>query len=182
MVPEFYARDEHGVPLRWVARMRESMACLTPRFSANRTVREYTEQHYLPAAADYCKRAADKGKLGAELCVWRRIVEQHWARVRFGAVAVESGAQEHRFDIQVYLDDLAPDAVRVELYATSQNGTEPVRQPMTRGEALVGSAGGYLYSARVPATRPPSDYTARAIAWHPDATVPLEAPEILWQK
>ena len=26
------------------------MARLTPRFSANRTVREYTEQHYLPAA------------------------------------------------------------------------------------------------------------------------------------
>ena len=29
------------------------MARLTPRFSANRTVREYTEQHYLPAATAY---------------------------------------------------------------------------------------------------------------------------------
>ena len=53
VIPEFYARDEQGIPTAWVARMRESMARLTPRFSANRTVREYTEQHYLPAATAY---------------------------------------------------------------------------------------------------------------------------------
>ena len=41
--------------------MRESMAQLTPRFSADRTVREYTEQHYLPAATAYLERAANKG-------------------------------------------------------------------------------------------------------------------------
>jgi len=29
------------------------MAVLTPRFSANRTVQEYTEDYYLPAAARY---------------------------------------------------------------------------------------------------------------------------------
>jgi glycogen phosphorylase len=59
--PEFYARDEQGIPTAWVKRMRESMARLTPRFSANRAVREYTEQHYLPAAAAYRERAANKG-------------------------------------------------------------------------------------------------------------------------
>ena len=42
VIPEFYTRDEQGIPVAWVARMRESMAHLTPTFSANRTVREYT--------------------------------------------------------------------------------------------------------------------------------------------
>ena len=42
VVPEFYRRDENGIPTAWVARMRESMARLTPRFSANRAVREYS--------------------------------------------------------------------------------------------------------------------------------------------
>src|SRR5512146_2508481 len=42
VIPEFYTRNDDGVPTAWVARMRESMAQLTPRFSANRTVREYT--------------------------------------------------------------------------------------------------------------------------------------------
>ena len=49
VVPEFYTRNEKGIPTAWVKRMRESMARLTPRFSADRAVREYTEQHYLPA-------------------------------------------------------------------------------------------------------------------------------------
>src|ERR1700693_5240755 len=45
VVPEFYALDEQGIAATWVARMRESMARLTPRFSTNRAVCEYTEQH-----------------------------------------------------------------------------------------------------------------------------------------
>jgi len=42
VIPEFYTRDKSGIPTAWVKRMRESMAQLTPQFSANRTVREYT--------------------------------------------------------------------------------------------------------------------------------------------
>jgi starch phosphorylase len=46
--------------------MRESMAQLTPRFAASRTVSEYTEQYYLPAAVAFRARAADKGALAKE--------------------------------------------------------------------------------------------------------------------
>ena len=51
IVPAFYDRNEAGVPERWVAMMRESMARLTPQFSANRTVREYTEKYYCASRA-----------------------------------------------------------------------------------------------------------------------------------
>jgi starch phosphorylase len=182
VVPEFYSRDEHGVSTRWVARMRESMASLTPQFSANRTVREYTEKHYLVAAETYCQRAASEGKLAAELCAWKRTVDQHWGRVRFGSVSVETANAEHRFQVQAYLDDLPPDATRLELFAPGRDGKEPERWEMRRGESLVGAAGGYLYSVSVPAERPASDYTPRAVAFHPDAIVPLEAREIAWQR
>jgi starch phosphorylase len=47
IIPEFYRRDDRGLPQGWIARMRESMARLTTAFSANRAVRQYTEQHYL---------------------------------------------------------------------------------------------------------------------------------------
>src|ERR1700676_619753 len=53
VVPEFYARNGDGIPTAWVARMRKSMATLTPQFSADRAVRDYTERHYLPAAKAY---------------------------------------------------------------------------------------------------------------------------------
>ncbi len=49
----------------YVARTRESMARLTPRFSINRAVCEYTEQHYLPAASTYRERSGNKGAIGS---------------------------------------------------------------------------------------------------------------------
>ena len=36
VIPEFYTRDTNNLPTRWLARVRESMASLTARFSANR--------------------------------------------------------------------------------------------------------------------------------------------------
>ena len=58
VIPEFYERNEKGLPLKWLGRIRESMARLTSEFSATRAIREYTENHYLPAASNYRERAA----------------------------------------------------------------------------------------------------------------------------
>jgi starch phosphorylase len=71
IIPEFYTRDERGIPRGWVARMRESMARLTPLFSTNRAVRQYTEEHYLAAASAFKERAANQGALGADLLRWQ---------------------------------------------------------------------------------------------------------------
>jgi starch phosphorylase len=181
IVPKFYERDEQGIPTQWIAMMRESMARLTPVFSANRTVREYTEKHYLPAAAAYCSRAAQRGKLAADLLQWERTLNENWAHIRFGQLHIETRDGQHVFELQVYLDDVSADAVRVELYADSADGDEPIRQAMQRGHELLGSVGGFLYSASVPATRPASDYTARVVPFKDGAIVPLETDQILWQ-
>ena len=182
VVPEFYTRDANGIPTAWVARMRESMARLTPRFSANRTVREYTEQHYLPFAAAYRARAADKGTVGRQVINWRQALEQKWAMLHFGEVKVETNGEQHAFEVQLYLDELDPCAVRVELYADGASGGDPVRQEMMRIRQLVGAVGGYVYSATVSAARPAADYTARVIPHRDGVAVPLEAARILWQR
>ena len=182
VIPEFYTRDERGIPTAWVARMRESMARLTPLFSANRSVREYTEQHYLPAAAAYRLRSAKKGARGRQMIAWRSSLEQKWAVLRFGEVKVETKGEQHVFDVHVYLDDLDPEAVRVELYADGVNGGIPVRQEMTRVRQLVGSTGGYVYSGAVSTARPSTDYTARVIPYCSGVSVPLEVAPILWQR
>ncbi len=181
VIPEFYSRDQDGLPTAWIARMRESMARLTPQFSAGRTVREYTEQHYLPAAANYLERAADKGVAGAGVVKWRHTLDEKWAALRFGEVNVETTGNQHVLDVPVYLDDLDPGAVRVELYAEGVNGGEPIRLEMRRARQLVGAANGYVYSATVPASRPTTDYTARIVPQGSNVSVPLEASFILWQ-
>ena len=180
VVPEFYTRNEKGIPVGWVARMRESMARLTPAFSTNRVVRQYTEEHYLSAAANYSARAANHGRLGLDLLNWQTALSKHWSALRFGSATVDQQGEQYFFQVQVYLDELDPEAVKVELYAEGQNGGAPVRQPMNRGERLVGSANGFIYTVRVPATRPATDYTPRLIPHHSGASVPLEASFILW--
>ncbi|CAG4882369.1 Glycogen phosphorylase [Georgfuchsia toluolica] len=182
VIPEFYSRDENGIPTAWVARMRESMARLTPLFSANRAVREYTEQHYLPAASAYLARAVNKGAAGVTIVNWRRALEQKWAALRFGEVKIETAGEQHVFEVQVYLDDLDPETVRIELYADGVNGTAPERAEMKRVRQLVGATNGYAYRAGVPAARPATDYTARVIPHRDGVAVPLEAPRILWQR
>jgi glycogen phosphorylase len=162
--------------------MRESMARLTPCFSADRTVREYTEQHYLPAAATCLERAADRGAVGGQVLHWQQALDQKWATLHFGEVKVETGAGQHMFEVEVYLNDLDPNAVGVELYADGVNGGGPVRQEMKRVRELVGADGGYVYGARVPAVRPLTDYTARVIPHCSSVAVPLEATQILWQR
>ncbi|MBV9505047.1 MAG: alpha-glucan family phosphorylase [Acidobacteriia bacterium] len=182
IVPAFYDRDSQGVPSRWVAKMRESLTRLTPQFSANRTVREYTEAHYLPAAAAYCRRAADGGNAAMEIRRWQRQVAEHWDNLRFGELHVETQGPEHQFRVHVYLDELPPEAVAVELYADPVGSGEPFRAQMSRAHALAGSVGGYVYEGKAPAGRPADSYTARLVPFHDGVAVPLEAAEILWQK
>jgi starch phosphorylase len=159
------------------------MANLTPEFSANRTEREYTEKHYLPAAEAYARRSADKGKIGAALVEWQENLARGWKDVHFGPLQVGSVDGHSIFEVQVYLGAIDPGAVRVELCADPvQGGEPPFRQVMDRGQQLTGSVNGYLYSARVPATRNAGDFTPRVVGYHPDAVVPLEAGEILWER
>jgi starch phosphorylase len=182
VIPEFYNREESGIPTAWVKRIRESMARLTPRFSTNRTVREYTEQHYLPAADVYRTRAADNGAVGREVVNWEQTLRQQWAMLRFGDMKVETRGKQHVFEVQVYLNDLDPKAVRVELYADGVMDSAPARLVMTRVHQLVGASGGFVFNAAVPATRPPADYTARIIPHRFGVAVPLEVDLILWQR
>ncbi|MEO7773193.1 MAG: alpha-glucan family phosphorylase [Steroidobacteraceae bacterium] len=182
VVPEFYSRDAQGVPTAWVARMRESMATLTPHFSTNRVVRDYTNKHYVPAATNYRARAADKGEQGVRMIGWQRVLEQKWAELRFDKVSIATLATGHVFQVQVYLDAVEPDAVRVELYAEGLGGGDPVRQEMERVRPLPGATNRYLYRAQVPASRPASHYTPRIVARRIGVSVPLEAAFILWQR
>ncbi len=182
VIPEFYTRDDQGIPSAWVARMRESMARLTPRFSTNRAVREYIERYYFPAASAYRERTGDKGAIGLQVVNWQHALEQKWSALRFGEVKFETHGEQHVFEGQVYLNDLDLKAVRVELYADGVMGSAPVRQEMKRVRQLAGASGGYVYSAAVSAARPAADYTARVIPQCEGVAIPLEDARILWQR
>ena len=101
VIPEFYERDESGMPSKWLGRIRESMARLTPEFSATRAIREYTESHYLPAASGYRDRTANDGALGLGLLRWKQDLDRHWSTVRFVKVEINTHDGKHYFQADV---------------------------------------------------------------------------------
>ena len=182
VVPEFYARDEKGLPAAWVERVRESAARLTPRFSATRTVKEYTELHYLPAARNFRDRGADKGAGGTALLAWRELLEREWESLKFGQVKAGTDGDTRFFEIEVFLGNVPPDAVAVELYAEPVLDGAPFRRELKGKRLADGVPGLYMYSGDAPAELAAGDYTARVIPRLKGAAVPLEAGRILWQR
>jgi glycogen phosphorylase len=47
VIPEFYERNEHGVPVAWVRRMRNAMRSLIPMYNTDRMVAEYYDKYYI---------------------------------------------------------------------------------------------------------------------------------------
>ena len=137
----------------------------------------------LPAACGSLPRACcRKGRRGQAN---RRLVARDGKGVARPALRRNEGRDQRGaapFQVQVYLNDLDPNAVRVELYADGVDGEAPIRQEMQRLRQFDGGIGGYDYSARVPATRPDTDYTARVVPHDYGVAVPLEAARILWQR
>jgi starch phosphorylase len=183
VIPEFYDRNTEGIPVNWIKRVRKSMATLTSNFSSGRTVREYTEKYYLPAAANYLSRAAHGGELGKRIVQGKHTLDDHWGQLKFGALKVSKhplgdAHSEYDIEVAVFLGGLDSNAVAVELVAGAVNGGELFRLEMKPS----GGEGGWVnYIGSVPASRPASDYTPRIIAKSEVISIPLEYERILWQ-
>lgn len=180
VLPAFYDRDPAGLPRGWIARVRQSMSTLTPMYSANRAMREYTERYYLPAARAFARRSASGGAGAAAITQWASSLRERWGALRFGPVNVVTDGGRHRFTVPLYLDGADPEAVAVELYAEPLGAGAPAgRFPMRRVAPLHG-AHGFVYGADVPDSRPASHFTPRVVPTHQDACVPLELPLVQW--
>jgi len=182
VIPEFYNRNEKGIPNVWISRMRESMAQLTPQFSADRTVREYTEKHYLPAAKAFLERTANKGSMAKQLTDKLHTLEEKWDSICFGEVEVTTIENQYKFNVEIFLNDLNPNLVQVELFADGVNGEPPTILKMKRETKSKAATRAFHYYASVFSGRPSSDFTPRIKTNIPGVSVPLEIALIIWQR
>ncbi|HEU5366212.1 MAG TPA: alpha-glucan family phosphorylase, partial [Hanamia sp.] len=179
VVPDFYSRDGNGIPVKWIEKMRKSMATLTPRFSANRVVREYTEKYYLPAAANYKKRAEDKGAPAKKMIHAMNEIKNKWQQIHFGETTIENLEDGYEFKILIGINGIHPEQVVVELFAEGINGApaEIIKMETVSGQ----NVGNYVFHAIVRTKRNAKDYTARIKPCYEGISAPLEDNRILWQ-
>lgn len=183
VIPDFFERDHNGIPQRWVQRIRESMAKLTPKFSTNRMVAEYFHNHYVPLAERYRRRSTNDAALAKDIVAWQQRIERHWNAIHVGNI--ETRVENTQIDVsaQVFLDGLEDSEVRVQFYADPpEDDADPIIQTLQREEPLPGTINGYRYHLRFESNRPLSDYTLRIIPYHPEAVLPVENTRILWAR
>jgi starch phosphorylase len=178
IIPLFYKRNELGVPVEWIRCMRQSMAQLTLPYSSIRSLQEYTEKYYLPAASLYQKRLANHAEEGRKIEEWKTFVSDHWKSIYYGTPALEIKDGQYHFSVPVFFNGMNPGDVSVELYANGINGSSAVKQKMdivsTNNESVI-------FLGSVPADRPSYHYTPRIIPVNGAISIPLECSNILWQ-
>ncbi|MGH6889671.1 MAG: alpha-glucan family phosphorylase [Rhizomicrobium sp.] len=182
IVPEFYDRDADGLPRAWLSRIRRSMSVLTPAFASTRMMRDYVEKAYLPLADAFRARTGQGAALARQLHEWAQSLRNRWPGLHLGQpTAVESG-ERLRFSVPVFLGDVQPDFIRVELFADEEDGRAAEVIALHREQAIPGAAHGYVYAGEVAGSRAADDYTLRLVPHHDDAFVPAELPLISWQR
>ncbi len=143
-------------------------------------VRDYVEKLYLPAAQAFRERTAEGEGLARQLRQWEVLVRRQWHFMHWGKKEFRAEGNDLVVMVQLYLGELPPELVQVQLYAEPVGDGEAVRMPMERGAAIAGALNGFLYGCRVAGDRPPRDYTPRVIPYHPKARVPAELNLISW--
>ena len=179
IVPDFYNRNPSGIPADWIKKVKNSMATLTPAFSADRAVQDYTEKYYLPAAFNYKKRSASQGAVGKQKYQELQDLRNRWEGIRFGKLEIRNEDNGHYFSIPVHLNGINLSKLLVELYADSVN-ILPAEKILMTYEIDPDDENGFLFHAFIPAARSVSDYSVRIIPRDPEISVPLENNLIRW--
>lgn len=87
VIPAYY-RQENGLPLEWVHLMKNSMQSITPYFSSERMVKEYTEKYYLPCIRRGKDICGNNFAMAKKLTEYKRFMQENWDRVK--VLSVES--------------------------------------------------------------------------------------------
>ncbi|PWC08252.1 alpha-glucan family phosphorylase [Mycetocola zhujimingii] len=139
IAPLFYERNESGDPERWLGHVRHTLATLSPRLTADRMVRQYVAELYVPAYSSQAVLRHDGYRAARALAEWKRRVTAAWPDVSI--VHVESGGldatpqvgDELRLRATVRLGTLSPDDVAVQVvYGQSRTGDDELHDTRTQ--------------------------------------------------
>jgi starch phosphorylase len=175
IAPRFYDRGPDGVPTRWVANVRHTLATLSPELSAGRMVREYVERLYLPAAAADRAISAKSYQPARDLTAWKAKVTAAWPGVH--VTHVESGGVDaspqvgERLQVRAFvqLGTLSPDDLAVEVvHGRPRDGDQLVdTRTVTLELDSIDASGIGSYAGTVPLDRSGSfGYTVRVVPSH----------------
>lgn len=165
VIPCFYERDAQGIPRKWVQKIKKSMATLTFRFSTSRSVPEYVENYYVPAAIRYEKRKENNSQLAEKIATWKKNWEK--AELEIKKIEIQTQGKESKVKLEITMKNIEDEMVRFELFAEKEPPISLQKEDS-------------FYFADFCTLRPLTDFTLRAIPSFPGIKIPLECHQIHW--
>jgi len=153
ILPIFYERGPDGIPRRWVAKMKASMHKLCPMFNTHRMVSEYWNRFYRPAAERGAQLMEQDWENLKKLARWREKVMYNWTNVAIKGIRLPELSevvvgQGYVVETDIYLGDLLPEDVLVEVYAGRVDPSNRFLDRFTRVMKSSETVGDRLYRYR----------------------------------
>ncbi|MBO5309489.1 MAG: alpha-glucan family phosphorylase, partial [Lentisphaeria bacterium] len=162
IIPCFYERQGHDLPLRWINYMKESIITGLGEFSSTRMVDDYENMFYRPAREAYQELTHDNAAYARRLRDEKQRLEANFYAGRLhvtSPVADRPLTDLHvgdtfRVTSQVYLGDLTPAEVEVEAYFGTVNAHNEILESSSAKLEMVKELGdgNYEYSGNVTCT------------------------------
>jgi len=187
VAPAFYDRDADGVPRKWVARMKESIATYSPVFCTHRMVAEYANKTYEPAATLW-HRLTGNGLADARTAsAFLRRVRTAWPSVRIVEIRDDApdevaGGSLVKVTAVIEKDGLSATDLRVDLLygeataagALSGYGMNPMSLSRDAGGPAV------FEGTFSPGSGGRAGYTIRVKPGHPTLPEVVDTDLVLW--
>jgi glycogen phosphorylase len=186
IIPLFYSVEDNHVPHRWIARMKESIAELVPRFNSNRMVKEYCQDYYSHSLGRCVQLMADDCKPARDLSAWKMKVNAGWRDVNVKSIEATSLKQitsntELNVTATITLGSLDPEDVEVQVYfgPLRSDGSIAISGVMPLEPVTVDGVTSYKGKVSFPESGR-YGYTVRVIPYHPLMGNALKMGLVAW--
>lgn len=178
IVPLFFDRDELGIPRRWLASVRQSMATLAETWRSHRMVEQYVDDHYLPNALRAARLQTNGASRARRLAATLDRVTRAWPSVRLEVATCVEAADVMTVDLHASLGELTPRDVCVDLWVMPYDAAAyPIAAHYLVGP--VGQGATVAYRASLRADRD-TTFSARVLPVIEDATSRFLPELIAW--
>ncbi|MFZ5596460.1 MAG: alpha-glucan family phosphorylase [Bacillota bacterium] len=185
VVPLYY-KQETGIPREWVRMMKNSIQSITPVFSTQRMVQEYTDKFYIPSIRRG-RYFAEKNYQAAErMKEYKQLLTANWGSVEIMSVETNVTREMNvgetlMIKALVKLGEIRPDDVDVEIVygGVSEKGlyglsTAPM---MYEGD---GGDNQHIFVGQVILPQGTFGYTVRVRPGNPELFYKFEIPLVRW--
>ncbi|MFN2436642.1 MAG: alpha-glucan family phosphorylase, partial [Desulfotignum sp.] len=170
-IPVFYDCKRGNPPKRWIQMMKAAMKMAITDFSSDRMVREYTARFYISAAGNLRDLTEDSARKAKEMALTQSRLNALWSHIRLSEPRIrpaEDFAVGDTFSvvIDVFLGELSPDEVEVQVYHGRLRGTGELENSRAETMKLQSTIapGTHVYGCRVVCSDSGRfGYTARVI-------------------